>query len=81
MGLVTGVILGSFLIFFSFFLFSFSFIFLHFRAAPAAYGGSQAVGQIKAIAAGLYHSHSNIRSKPSLRPTPIAHGNARSLTH
>ena len=31
-------------------------------AAPAAYGGSQARG--------LYHSHSNARSKPRLRPTP-----------
>ena len=31
---------------------------------------SQAKGQIRAIAAGLHHSHSNIRSKPCLRSTP-----------
>ena len=37
---------------------------------PAAYGGSQARGQIRATAAGLYHSHSNAGSEPCLRPTP-----------
>ena len=31
-----------------------------FRAKPAAYGSSQARGQIGAIAAGLNHSHSNL---------------------
>ena len=41
-----------------------------FRAAPAAYGGSQARGLIGAIATGLYHSHSNAGSKLHLRPTP-----------
>ena len=40
--------------FFSFFLFSFCFCL--FRAAPMAYGGSQAGGQIGATAAGLHHS-------------------------
>ena len=35
-----------------------------FRAAPAAYGGSKAKGQIRATAADLHHSHSNIRSEP-----------------
>ena len=40
--------------FFSFFL---------FRAAPAAYGSSQARGGIRAAAASLYHSHSNSGSK------------------
>ena len=40
------------------------FFFLYcFWAIPAAYGGSQARGQIRAVAAGLYHSHSNARSK------------------
>ena len=39
-------------------------------AAPAAYGGSQARGQIGAVAAGLLQSHSNARSEPRLRPTP-----------
>ena len=37
-----------------------------FRAAPAAYGGSQARGWIRAIAASLHHSHWNIRSEPHL---------------
>ena len=30
----------------------------------SAYGGSQARGQIRAVAAGLCHSHSNTRSEP-----------------
>ena len=46
------------------------FVFCLFRAAPAAYGGSQAKGPIGAVAAGLHHSHSHIRSEPRLRPTP-----------
>ena len=33
-----------------------------FRAAPAAYGGYQARGQIGAVAAGLHRSHSNVGS-------------------
>ena len=41
-----------------------------FRAAPAAYKGSQARGLIGAAAASLYHSQSNMGSKPHLRPTP-----------
>ena len=42
------------------------FFFHLFRAAPAAYGGSQAKGQIGAVAAypTLGHSHSNARSLP-----------------
>ena len=40
------------------FLFPF-FFFAFFMAAPTAYGGSQARGQIGAIATGLRHSHSN----------------------
>ena len=40
------------------------------RATPAVHGGSQDRGPIGATAAGLHHSHSNIRSKPWLRPTP-----------
>ena len=40
----------------------FFFFFGVFRAAPAAYGGSQARGQIGAVAVGLYHSHSNTGS-------------------
>ena len=44
--------------------------FFAFRAAPTAYGGSQARGLMGTIGAGLGHSHSNARSEPRLRPTP-----------
>ena len=37
----------------------FLFFFAISWAAPAAYGGSQARGQIEAVATGLRHSHSN----------------------
>ena len=37
-----------------------------FRATPLAFGGSQATGQIGAIAASLHHSHSNEGSQPNL---------------
>ena len=47
----------------------FSFFCL-FRAAPMAYESSQARGQIRAVAAGLRHSHCNTRYKPPLWPTP-----------
>ena len=61
------------------------FIFLLFRATPMAYGGSQARGQIGAIAAVLFHSHINVRSKQYLRTTPkLTHGplsQARDRTH
>ena len=40
-----------------------------FKAAPAAYGDSQARGQIGAAVASPCHSHSNARSKPPLQPT------------
>ena len=50
------------LFFFSSCLFAFS------RAAPMAYGGSQATGLVGAVAAG--HSHSHTRSEPRLQPTP-----------
>ena len=50
-----------------FFVFIYLFILL-FRAAPTAYGGSQARGPIRATAAGLHHSHS--RSEMCVRPTP-----------
>ena len=50
----------------------FFFVFLPFsRAAPAAYGGSQARGLIGAVAASLHQSHSNAGSEPCLRPTPL----------
>ena len=35
-----------------------------------AYGDSQARGPIRAVAAGLHHSHSNNRYEPPLQPTP-----------
>ena len=44
----------------------FIYLFLLFRAAPVAYRGSQVRGLIRAVAAGLRHSHSNARSEPSL---------------
>ena len=45
-------------------------LFAFSRAAPEAYGGPQARGQIGAVATGLRQSHSNVGSKPSLQPTP-----------
>ena len=45
-------------------------VFVFSRATPMAYGGSQARGLIGAVAAGLYHSHSNSGSEPRLHPTP-----------
>ena len=40
------------------------------RAAPTAYGGSQAKDLIRAVATGPRHSHSNTRSELCLHPTP-----------
>ena len=48
----------------------FIYLFLFFRAAPATYGSSQARGPIRAAAASLHHSHSNVGSKPRLQPIP-----------
>ena len=69
-------LLAWFLIFF----FSFKSFWL-FRATPAVYGGSQARGPIRGVAASLHHSHSNPRSKLCLWPTPQLTGNAGSVTH
>ena len=41
-----------------------------FRATPMTYGGSQATGQIRIVAANLHHSHSNAEPEPRLQPTP-----------
>ena len=41
-----------------------------FRAAAMAYGSSQGRGGIRAIAASLHHSHSNMGSEPCMQPTP-----------
>ena len=48
---------------FLFFWVGFFVCFLLFRAAPAAYGGSQARGQLGAVAADLRLSHSHVGSK------------------
>jgi len=56
----------SLLLVFFFFLLLFLLLFLLFRAAPVAYGDSQARGQIGAVIAGLCHSYSNTGSKPHL---------------
>ena len=58
-------LLNLFLFYFIFFIF-----FCLFRAAPVAYGGSQARGLIGATDANLHHSHSNTKSEPHLWPTP-----------
>ena len=49
-------------------------VFCFFRTTPAAYGSSQAGGQIVTTAAGLHHSHSNSGSlthwlRPKFEPT------------
>ena len=51
------------------FLFCFV-LFLLFRAIPAVYGSSLSKGRIRATAAGLCHSHSNVGSVHCLWPTP-----------
>ena len=43
---------------------------LLFRATPTAYRSCQARSQIRASAAGLYHSHSTAGSEPWLQSTP-----------
>ena len=53
-----------------FFFFNFLFFLSFSRAAPTAYGGSQARGLIGDVAAGLCHSDSNTRSEPCLLLTP-----------
>ena len=58
--------LERFAVFKSFILILFYFIYLFilsFRAAPEAYGSSQARGPVRVVAAGLCHSHSNSGSE------------------
>ena len=45
-------------------------LFCLFRAAPETCEGSQARGQIGAVATSLHHSNSNTRSELHLQPTP-----------
>ena len=44
--------------------------FLLFRATPVAHKGSQARGPIRATAASLHHSESNVGSEPHLQLIP-----------
>ena len=46
------------------------FYFFLLMAPPEVYGSSQGRGPVRATAAGLCHSHSNVGSKLHLRPTP-----------
>ena len=64
MGMPIFIFLILFLFIYLFCLFVFS------RAAPMAYRGSQARGLIRAIAASLCQSHSNMGSELRLRLTP-----------
>ena len=48
----------------------FFWLFAFPRAAPMAYGCSEARGPIGAVDASLHQSHSNSRSKLCLQPTP-----------
>ena len=54
----------------NFYLFIYFVFLLFLWAAPVAYGGSQARGQIRAVAASLRQSQSNTGSEPHLQPTP-----------
>ena len=49
---------------------AFFFPFCLFRAKTLAYEGSQARGQIRAIATSLHQRHSNTESKQRLQPAP-----------
>ena len=51
-------------------IFQFFFFFVFSRAAPEAYGGSQARGLIRAAATSLCQSHRNSGSELCLWPTP-----------
>ena len=55
---------------FYFFFGTFVCLFLLFKATLMTYGSSQARGWIRAVAASLRHSQSQVRSEPCLRPTP-----------
>ena len=59
----------------------FFFLFCLFRAAPTAYGGSQARGRISAIAPQPVPQPQQCRIRATSATYTIAHGNARSLTH
>ena len=57
-------------------------LFLLFRGAPAAYGGSQARGQIRVTATGLHHSSvGSKRDRATSVTYTAAHSNTGSPTH
>ena len=47
--------------------YAFFFFFFFFRAAPVAYGGSQASSQIGTVATSLHHSYSHSHARSELR--------------
>ena len=64
--------------------FFFFFVFLSIWATPMAYGGSQARGRIRAVAARLCHNYSNARFEPHSswqRPILNPLSKARDRTH
>ena len=64
-----------------FVLFCFLFLFLLFKAAPAAYGSSQARSWIGAVAAGLGPQKQQCRIQATSLTYSAAPSNARSLAH
>ena len=62
---------GEFFKFFKFYLLIVLFIYFPFRATHAAYGSSWDRGYIRAAAASLYHSHSNVGAELHLWPRPL----------
>ena len=68
-------------IFWTSYIISLSLFFLG-GAAPIACESFQARGEIRAVPASLYHSHSNAGSKlPTSAIYTTTHGSAGSLTH
>ena len=57
------------------------FVCLFFKAKPAAYGGSQARGLVRATAASLYHRLQQRQIWATSVAYTTAHGHARSLTY
>ena len=51
--------------------FSFFLSFFFSRAKPTAYRSSRARDWVRATAAGLHHTHSNVGSESCLQPTPL----------
>ena len=72
---------GGFLFLLVGWLFFVCLLFCLFRAAPAAYGGSQARGQVGTMAASLLPQPQQHGIQAASETYTTAHGNARSLTH